>query len=166
MNKEGKKVIEEDFKPRTWLLIVLIIIGLGITVVLADKVIEDKKKKDAEVKETANDFVNNIFDNFKEQYDNVTEAQDKHEIDSFNSKFEIHSGTQYRIFIISLIDDVITNNKKNSDHIITVINGDINSSDPEEIRKIKDNFTDMTTQYEVILDYDENGYVNKITIEG
>ena len=165
MNKEGKKVIEEDFKPRTWLLIVLIIIGLGIVVVLVNKVIEDKKKKDAEIKETTNDFVNDIFSNFKEQFDNVKEAQDKHDIDSFNRKFEMHSGTQYRIFIISLIDDVITNNKKNNDHVITVINGDVNSSDPEEIRKIKDNFTDMTAQYEVILDYDENGYVSKITIE-
>lgn len=161
----NNKIIEEDFKPRTWLLIVLIIIGLGITVVLVNKVIEDKQKKDAEVKDTANDFANDIFNNFKEQYDNVTEEQNKHEIDSFNRKFEMHSGTQYRIFIISLIDDVITNNKKNSGHLITVINGNINSSDPEEIRKIKDNFTDMTAQYEVILDYDENGYVSRITIE-
>lgn len=165
MNKDEKKKIEKEFKPRTWLLIVLIIIGLGITVVLVDKVIEDKKKKDVEVKEKANDFVNNIFGNIKKQYEESQKRESDWDKKTFNDDYEFWSGTQSRMVIINIIDDVITNNKTNNEHIITVINGEINSTDPEEIRKIKDNIKEYPVEYEVILDYDENGYVNKITIE-
>ena len=168
MNKEKKKIIEEDFKPRTWLLIVLIIIGLGITVVLVDKVIEDKKKKDAEAKEKIDNFSNNFFDNFKEQYDNAKKEYDENvnkvNTSSFNDEFELFSGTKSGFFVTTLLDKVIISNKKQSEHIINVTNDGNSTTDEEEIRNIKKNL-DSSKEYEVILDYDEEGYVNSITIE-
>ena len=38
-----EKRIEDSFKPRTWLLIVLIVIGLGIAVFLANKAIKIRR---------------------------------------------------------------------------------------------------------------------------
>ena len=66
--------------------------------------------------------------------------------------------------VSSLLDEIITNNKKNKNHIITVIFGDLNSSNPNEIKNAKRNIESFNS-YEVSLDYDKNGYVNTITIE-
>ena len=55
-------------------------------------------------------------------------------------------------------------NKKSEDNAVVVIFGEINSSDPEDIKGIKrklDGFTD----YEVSFDYDKNGKIYKATIE-
>ena len=84
--------------------------------------------------------------------------------DSFNWDFETYVGTQYSNSIGYLLDDVITNNKKNKDYLITVIFKDTNTTDPETIKNIKKQFEEWH-KYEVSLDYDEEGYVNKITIE-
>ena len=83
---------------------------------------------------------------------------------SFNSSFEMYVGTKWGLQVSRLIDEVTTNNKTNSEHIITVVYGDINSTDSNEIRNIKKELDDWT-DYEVILDYDDNGFVYLITIE-
>ena len=79
--------------------------------------------------------------------------------------------------ILCNIDNIISSNKKNSDHIITLCYQNTCTEDENEMRTIKKNFTEKiptsdpnwfekTTQYyDIILDYDEAGYVNKITIE-
>ena len=56
------------------------------------------------------------------------------------------------------------NNKTNSDQLITVVYNNINTTNESEIRNLKKSF-DTWTNYEVILDYDSVGFVNKITIE-
>mgnify|MGYP004613517163 FL=1 len=60
-----------------------------------------------------------------------------------------------------LLDNVITKIKKNADHSITVTYGTTTKAD--EITTFKKQF-DRTSQYEVALDYDSNGYINKVTI--
>ena len=83
---------------------------------------------------------------------------------SFNSKFESYSGTKSKFFIESLLDNVVTNNKTNKELIVTVTYKDITTTIPDEIINIKHSLKD-NTKYEVKLDYDEDNYVNKITIE-
>ena len=175
------KKIEENFKPRTWLLIILIIIGLVITVLLANKLLVDHNKRKAESKSIFDIFTSalndesnqkdNLNDDFDNEYDKIKkemeEEEAKWEIEAFNQKFETHSGTTSGFFIVYLLDDVITNNKTKKDHIIQVSYGNTETQEEEAIRTIKSNFTKQENQhvnYEVILDYDENGYVNKITI--
>ena len=171
------KKIEENFKPRTWLLVILIIIGLVITVLLANKLLVDHNKRKAESKSLFDIFTSafnnesNQNDDFDQEYDKMTkemeEQEAKWEIEAFNNKFETHSGTTSGFFVVVLLDDVITNNKTKQDHIITVSYGSTETQDEEAIRTIKSNFTKQENQhvnYEVILDYNENGYVNKITI--
>ena len=82
----------------------------------------------------------------------------------FNSMYESHSGTQWGVSINNVLDEVITNNKTNQEHLITVTYKGTTTSEPEGIKNLKKNF-DKWTDYEVSLDYDEDGYVNKIIIE-
>lgn len=82
----------------------------------------------------------------------------------FNNGIEMYSGTQYGTSISYLLDKIITSNKTNKEHIITVVYGSINTTDDSEIRNIKKQL-DKWTEYEVILDYDEVGFINKVTIE-
>ena len=83
---------------------------------------------------------------------------------SFNFMYEAHNGTNVGIRVKNVLDDVITNNKTNSDHIIRVVYYSINTDNVDEIRNLKKSFDDWT-DYEIILDYDEYGYINQITIE-
>ena len=89
---------------------------------------------------------------------------DKFEVESFNSTYELDVGENYGLSVKRTLDKVITNNKKNTNNVLTVVFEEVSTTDPEEIKKLKKNFDDWT-KYEVSVDYDENGYVNKITIE-
>lgn len=165
-----EKKIEESFKPRTWLLIVLIVIGLGIAVVLADKVIKNRSDRleriqnffdaNKEQIDDTRDLINDQITNTQEQ---IEKQYDEYEIRSFNSSFESYVGTQWGQNVNRLIDKVITNNKTKKDHIITVNYNGIDTQEEEEIRSFKSNFKDFT-DYEVIIDYDDDGFVNKVTL--
>ena len=80
-----------------------------------------------------------------------------------NKNFEPYSGTKEKIFIERLLDNVITNNKTNQELIISVKYKGQETQDSTEIIKIKHNLENK--QYEVILDYNEEGYVTKISID-
>ena len=147
-----------DLKPRRWLLVILLIIAVAIVVVLLNKLITVyNERKD---NEKPNKMQNIIDDHTK----TANDMFDKFEQDSFNSTFEFHVGENYGSRVKNTLDDVITNNKKNSDRLITVVFENISTTDPDEIKNCKKNFDDWT-KYEISIDYDESGYVNKIAIE-
>lgn len=150
-NTYSNVVIDDEVRPRKWLLVVLIIVAIGLVIFLLDGYVSNKKSDE----EKFLDF----FGGFKDLFD-VTDFDKS----SFNTTFEFKSGTRMGASVLSLLDDVITNNKTNKKHIITVIFGDLNSSDPNEIKNSKKNI-DNFTDYEVSIDYDKDGYVNSVTIE-
>ena len=82
---------------------------------------------------------------------------------SFNFDFIYDNGTKTGASVRNTLDDVIGKNKKYKDHKITVIYNDIKTTNTNEIIKIKDNLKE-NARYEVILDYDKSGYMNKVTI--
>lgn len=110
-------------------------------------------------KDTSNndDTINKI----NEKVENTKKEINK---SSFNGKFEIRSGTDYKSTIEYILDDVVTNNKTNKDMLITVKYKDKETTDPDTIIEIKHSLNDRN-KYEVKLDYDNDGYVNKITLE-
>lgn len=110
-------------------------------------------------KDTSNndDTINKI----NEKVENTKKEINK---SSFNGKFEIRSGTDYKSTIEYILDDVVTNNKTNKDMLITVKYKDKETTDPDTIVEIKHSLNDRN-KYEVKLDYDNDGYVNKITLE-
>lgn len=101
-------------------------------------------------------IIYNIFRNFGSESD--------FNINLFNSKYEFVSGKKTGISISHTLDDIVTNNKKNKDHKITVIYKDITSNEELKIKEIRDKLSDWT-DYDVSLNYDNSGYVNKITIK-
>lgn len=87
---------------------------------------------------------------------------DDMEIQMFNGSYELYSGSQSKFFIESLLDLVVANNRKNGAKIISVVYNDINTSSSDEINELKGNLVDK--DYQVSLDYDDNGFVNKIIL--
>lgn len=175
-----KEKIDNEFKPRTWLLGILIFIALVIVVILINKIVLVSKERKENSK--------SLFDIFDKTYNDIEDSKtkadeeyqkqlEKQNIDSFNSSFELYSGTTTRDLVPRRIDNIISSNKKNSDHIITLCYQNTCTEDENEMRTIKKNFTEKiptsdpnwyekaTQDYDIILDYDAAGYVNKITIE-
>lgn len=83
---------------------------------------------------------------------------------SFNANLEMYGGTQYGSSVGKLLDKVVTHNKTNKDHIITVIYKEMTTTLEDEIVNIKHSL-DKFTEYEVSLDYDANGLVDKVTVK-
>ena len=95
--------------------------------------------------------------------DSAREAE-SFEVNSFNTPYETDAGKKSGFFIVRTLDDIVTNNKTNKSHIITVVYNDITTTEEKEIKEIRNKLSDRK-DYDVSLDYDSNGYVNKYTIE-
>ena len=90
---------------------------------------------------------------------------DSFEVKRYNAKFEMRNGTQGKMALGILLDDVVTNNKTNK-HKITVVFDEIVTDNPVDIVSIKKSLKDeFFAQYEVGFDYDKKGLINKVTIE-
>ena len=93
----------------------------------------------------SDDMINN-------SQNNITEI----EKEVYNDKFEFYSGTKSKYMVSSLLDTVVTNNKKDTDHLVIVIFNDISTIDTDKIIDIKKSLDD-NKEYEVILDYSNTG---------
>lgn len=108
---------------------------------------------------------NNTQDQFGQQFqDSVNQITQNYEKEAFNRTFENEVGTQATIFVKSALDEVNKNNKKNNGHIISVEYNDKTTTDENEIIQIKHSL-DEWGKYEVSIDYDDDGYVNKVKIQ-
>lgn len=114
------------------------------------------------------DSVTNMMGNYEsmanqmhEDYESkVTEMNKNH----FVSTLEMYAGTKHGLIVKTAIDQIITNNKKNSDQIVTVTYRGNTTSDPTELQKLKTNFKDLT-EYEVSYEYNELGYIYQMDIK-
>ena len=108
---------------------------------------------------------NQVESQIQAQNERIVNQKTEFEKDSFNTDFERYSGTQQLFFIKSLLDNVITNNKTNNEKKVTVIHNQSVTDEPDKIIEIKHSLKGGDfKEYEIVLDYDEDGYVNKITI--
>lgn len=85
------------------------------------------------------------------------------EINRFNNQLEVYAGTKMGGSVSMLLDSIITKNKK-EERKITVKYTGIETQDETQIRSIKQKI-DSFTDYEVIFDYDADGFINKATIQ-
>lgn len=117
-----------------------------------------------------NEIIDNVTDRVEDNEimngitDKIEQGFSDFEIDSFNQTFELYSGTQSASFVKILLDKVVTNNKKEKDHIITVIYNGQSTNEPSEIVNMKKTLVDRQ-EYEVSLDYNSDGFVSKVTID-
>ena len=178
-NKNMKK--QDNKQPRKIILYIVIIIFIVSLGTLLYRVGSDiKLKVDArneeiqKLKDEEKKKQQEIEDKIKEQQEKIEQQQKenekKREINSFNSDFEFYQGTVGGTSTRNQIDNVIKSNKKNNNHLVEVIfDGVSYGTDPDKIKEIKDSLKDFNgyklQYYEISIDYDNNGYVNKITIE-
>lgn len=178
--KEDKNNKKED-GDRKFILYILIIIFIASLAFLAYRVGTDIKTKKDEIKEELRKEKEKAEKEQEEEEKKQQELEDKikkeqeeyHENfskDSFNSTFEMNQGTKSGMFAKSQVDNIIKNNKKDKEHLIEVIfDGTSYGTDPSNISNVKNNLREFNgnkfQEYEISLDYDDNGYVNKVTIE-
>lgn len=97
--------------------------------------------------------------------DNEAETtHDSFDVNYFNTPYENDAGKRSGFFIVRTLDDIVTNNKTNKSHVITVVYNGITTTEEKSIKEIR-NMLSEDKDYDVSLDYDSNGYVNKFTIE-
>lgn len=89
---------------------------------------------------------------------------DEFDINRFNNTFEIHKGTEFGSSVGRLIDEIITNNKKDKERQIKVTFKEITTKDTNEMKGIKKQLDDWT-KYEVSFEYDKDGFIYLVTIE-
>lgn len=165
--EKTKKVIGTGF-----LVYSVIFIVIFVTVFIMIFRFTGKKSKQAEeITNQAGSFfsqMGKMMENSIDQYNNDdSEFEQKkinNEKEAFNRSFEMYSGTQRKEIVIFMLNEVEKNNQKNSDQIIKVLYNDANATDSNGIVEIKKQLNE-DKEYEIILDYDVNGYVNQVTIK-
>lgn len=178
--KEDKNNKKED-GDRKFILYILIIIFIASLALLAYRIGTDIKTKKDEIKEELRKEKEKAEKKQEEEEKKQQELEDKikkeqeeyHENfskDSFNSTFEMNQGTKSGMFAKSQVDNIIKNNKKDKEHLIEVVfDGTSYGTDPSNISNVKNNLREFNgnkfQEYEISLDYDDKGYVNKVTIE-
>lgn len=101
---------------------------------------------------------------------NVNEKiYDEWNINSFNFNFSFAAGTKERIELERILDSIVTSNKTHDRKIVLVFNGK-EITDENEIIKVKQSlprgsYQAETQKYEVLVNYDNDGYINKIIVE-
>lgn len=171
--KEDKNNKKED-DNRKFILYILIIIFIASLALLAYRVGTDIKAKKDEIKEELRkekEKAEKEEKEFKDKFNKDMEESDlKFDKNSFNSNYTFYSGTQPGQNVSMLIDNIINKNKTEKDHLVELIFDNTSyGTDSDNIKQTKNmiqTFKGYDIQYyEVSMDYDDNGYVNKVTIE-
>ena len=168
-------------KDRKFILYIVIIVFIASLGTLTYRVGSSIKAKKDAIKEEYNKEKQEIKDKQKKAEEEAKKRQEEleqkmkeeeleREKDSFNNMHEFYAGTKGGTATRSEVDEINQSNKKSSNHLIEVIfDGTSYGTDPDKIKEIKSmlkNFNGYQLQnYEISVDYDENGYVNKVTIE-
>lgn len=171
--KEDKNNKKED-GDRKFILYILIIIFIASLALLAYRVGTDIKTKKDEIKEELRkekEKAEKDEKEFKDKFNKDMEESDlKFDKNSFNSNYTFYLGTQPGQNVSMLIDNIINKNKTEKDHLVELTFDNTSyGTDSDNIKQTKNmiqTFKGYDIQYyEVSMDYDDNGYVNKVTIE-
>lgn len=171
--KEDKNNKKED-GDRKFILYILIIIFIASLALLAYRVGTDIKTKKDEIKEELRkekEKAEKEEKEFKDKFNKDMEESDlKFDKNSFNSNYTFYSGTQPGQNVSMLIDNIINKNKTEKDHLVELTFDNtsygIDSDNIKQTKNMIQTFKGYDIQYyEVSIDYDDNGYVNKVTIE-
>lgn len=103
--------------------------------------------------------------NYVDQIQKLAKDQMKdNDIQEFNRHIESAQGTKSNMALEGYLDKVVTSNKKNTNHLIIVVYNETITTNEDDIVTIK-HMLENSKKYEVSLDYDEDGYIHKLTIK-
>ena len=101
-------------------------------------------------------------------FSNISNYEQTTNTYEFNWKIEKYNGTQDGSDVTLLLDEIAIKLKKDPGHKIVVIYDSVKTSDPNEIINLKKQFDNglenKDLKYEVSLNYDSKGYINKVII--
>ena len=142
-------------------------VGMGIFMFstfnkTADGMLNDFNEKSGTMVDNFNNKESNI--NLKEKEEERLQKEKEMEALAFNVDIKSMQGTQSEFRLSNYLDEVVTKNKTNSKHTITVTYKETTTSLEDGIVKIKHSL-DENAKYEVSLDYDSDGFINKVTIK-
>ena len=104
---------------------------------------------------------NILEDNQNQIEEQINKQQDNIKKDVFNFQFANDNGTKSAFLLESILDEIIQSNKIYNRKVILVFNG-TETTNESEIINIKHS---LDGNYEVSLNYDEDGYINKIVVD-
>lgn len=104
---------------------------------------------------------NNNEENRKQTEEKVNNQQEEVKKDIFNFQFVNDNGTKSAFLLESTLDEIIQSNKIYNRKVTLVYNGK-ETTDETEIINIKHS---LEGDYEVSLDYDDEGFINRIKVE-
>ena len=110
------------------------------------------------------------FKDWKNKFDNNSNSAStekaKKELESkvYDFNWRYSSGKKAGAFVKNDLNDVINSNRTNKERFITVKFNGIETQDSDEILKIIDQI-DSFEDYNVLLDYDDDGFITVINIE-
>lgn len=103
-----------------------------------------------------------VKDNNQQQIEErINKQKDDILKDVFNYQFSNANGTKSAFFLTSIFDDIIQSNKIYDRKVILVFNGK-EMTDENEIIDVKHT---LDGNYEVSVDYDEDGYIYRIRVD-
>lgn len=101
------------------------------------------------------DDYENLENEVMNQYQNATK-----------NNLDLHSGVSWRMHVSDDLEKIYTNNKS-GEHLVTVVNGSTNTTDPQQIRVLADSIEDesISKKYDVSIEYGDDGYIETYTFE-
>lgn len=170
--KKGGMVVKRKFVLYI-LIVILIAASTTLAVRIGNNIKAENEKREQQKQAIKDDLKRRQEEIDKKIQDTQQQSEDKkkeNEKASFNRTYEIAAGTASKARVSWTLDDVMTNNKKNSDRLIEVFFNETSyGTSSDEIVKIKSLLKDFEgyniVNYEVSFDYSEDGYINKMTIK-
>ena len=131
------------------------------------------KEENNSLNETLINFYETRLEEIKQSYENQLNEQKK-QVEYFKNLYEeekserIRANAQYQTYLLGTAEDNKRHwwqfwNKTNKERVINVVYNEISITDAEKIIDLKHCLEDK--DYEVVLDYDEIGFVYQIRIE-
>lgn len=92
----------------------------------------------------------------------IVDTEVGQKVDKFNWKFETYPGVKSSFFVKGFVSDVIESNNKNPDHQVCVVVDGNESCSFSELSEVATNLN--SSEYTVLIEYDNDGYVNKLIL--
>ena len=155
MDDNVKEVINNGTRRFSKIMLIPVVLFFIVFISIVFFSIKSRNDFDKNVKENrqnTEDFGKTIIDQFSEE---AKKSQ-------FNFNFSSATGTKSGFFLKSILDSINDSNKTNNRKVSLVFN-DNSTTEEKEIINIKYGLND-NDMFEVIVNYDIDGYVNEINV--
>jgi len=161
---------QKSSKSREKIIVGILVSLLVVAIVSLLLIVTNKSDMDAdnnktEITEQSEGFLDKFFGIFEKIFGNVIEDFEKNDkefdVKGFNNPLSIYNGSTHDLGVKAMIDHIITTNKT-GDRKVSVIYDGVETQEETELRSMK---SKLDGNYEVIFDYDTEGYITRVTIE-